>query len=135
MRLRILAGLTLAVAISASAGELTLAWDASPSATNWPGLTYRLYAGTHAQPALTNALVRLDAGTNLTAHLADLRPGRWWFAATALADGAESEPSNIVWADVPVPPAALRVLVVEASLCLTTNWTDAGFFRLRLTRP
>ena len=52
------------VASTAMAGTVRLAWSPSPSA----GVTgYALYAGTNSPLTVSNALVRVDAGTNLTA--------------------------------------------------------------------
>lgn len=120
----------LLIALTASAQNIRLGWDASPSAavTN-----YVLYAATNALTTtnLASALVKQPVGTNLTATIEDLKPGRWWFAATCQAEGVESGPSNVLLVDVPQPPAAMRTIVVQYSGTLT-NFYDVGFFRLRL---
>ena len=112
------------------AQSVRLGWDASTSA----GVTnYVLYAHTNtlASTNLAAAVVRQKVGTNLTATIEDIKPGRWWFAATAVGGGVESQPSNILIVDVPQPPPNMRTIVVQYSGTLT-NFYDVGFFRLRL---
>lgn len=133
--LRLLLVLVLVLVLEpARAGEVTLAWDASPS----PGVTnYVLYAHTNALSAtnLASALVKVNAGTNLTALVENLRPpATWYFVATAVAGGVQSDPSNQLIVQVPVAPANQRVLAVQFGVTLT-NFTDTGFFRLRIPAP
>lgn len=112
------------------ASDVKLAWDASPSI----GVTnYVLYAHTNSFPVTNRfaAIIRLNAGTNLTASVELLKPGQWSFAATAMLDGVESDLSNIVVMEVPKPPANMRTVVVQYSGTLS-NFYDVGFFRLRL---
>lgn len=116
--------------LSASAADIQLAWDESPTT----GVTnYVLYASTNALNAsnLQTAAVRLNVGTNLTATVEDIQPGQWSFAATAQKMGVESAPSNILLVDVPTPPARMRTVIVQYSGTLT-NFYDVGFFRLKL---
>lgn len=119
-----------AVLANAGASDVKLAWDASAT----PGVTnYVLYAHTNLL-SVTNlpaASVRLPVGTNLTATVEGLREGVWSFAAAAMKDGIESEPSNVVTVEVPRPPERMRTVVVQYSGTLT-NFYDVGFFRLRL---
>lgn len=119
---------------SAFAGEVTLAWDASPS----PAVTnYVLYAHTNSLSAtnLASATVKVNAGTNLTALVENLRPPvTWYFVATAVAGGVQSDPSNQLIVQVPPPPANARVVAVQFGITLT-NLTDVGFFRLRIPAP
>jgi len=117
-------------ALTSMASDIKLAWDASPT-TGVPN--YVLYASTNILSAtnLTSATVRLNVGTNLTATVERIQAGQWSFAATAMKDGLESDPSNILIADVPQPPARMRTVVVQYSGTLT-NFYDVGFFRLRL---
>ncbi len=62
-----------------------------------------------------------------------IAPGQWYFAATAMKDGAQSDLSNILPVEIARPPAAMRTVVLQFNASLaTTNWQDAGFFRLRL---
>ena len=117
-------------ALTSMASDIKLAWDASPTT----GFTnYVLYASTNILSAtnLTSATIRLNVGTNLTATVERITAGQWSFAATAMKDGLESDPSNILIADVPQPPARMRTVVVQYSGTLT-NFYDVGFFRLRL---
>ncbi len=116
---------------TAVAADLRLQWDPSPS-TNVVG--YTLYAGTNraADHGLTNALVRLDVGTNLAATVRDPVPGRWYFVATARSETAESLPSNEVIADVPAPPEQLRTVILQHAASLTNGWNDIGFFKVRI---
>jgi hypothetical protein len=113
----------------ASGTEIKLAWDA-PVETNYSVTNYVLYAQTNLV-SKTNYSVRQSVGTNQTATVQDIAPGRWWFAATAVAGGAESDLSNVVLAEVPVPPPNMRTVVVQYGGTLT-NFYDVGFFRLRL---
>jgi len=118
------------LAVAAQAQSIRLAWDASTS----PGVTnYVLYAHTNTLAAtnLSAAVVKQSVGTNLTATIEDIKPGHWWFVATAVGSGVESGPSNSVNVEVPKPPAAMRTIVVQYSGTLT-NFYDVGFFRLRL---
>ena len=117
-------------ALTSMASDAKLAWDASLTT----GVTnYVLYASTNILSAtnLTSATVRLNVGTNLTATVEGIQTGQWSFAATAMKDGIESDPSNILIVDVPQPPARMRTVVVQYSGTLT-NFYDVGFFRLRL---
>lgn len=117
-------------ALTSMASDVNLAWDASLSA----GTTnYVLYAHTNSFPVANrfSAIVRLNVGTNLTARVEALTPGRWAFAVTAMMNGLESDLSNILVVEVPTPPANMRTVVVQYSGTLT-NFYDVGFFRLRL---
>lgn len=118
----------------AHAGQVQLAWQASPT----PNVTYALYATTNT----ASLPVRITTGTNLVASL-DLPAGRWGFWATAVdANGLESLPSNTVVHDVPamivipappVPPSNLRKLLIEIPLDPgSTNWVTNGVVRYRL---
>lgn len=111
--------LLLALTAASHAAQVPLAWDASTSS----GCEYRVYA-----QAVTN-LVRVECGTNLTASLEDIAPGFYSFWATAIKDGVESDPSNVLAVEVPIPPQGIRTLVVEHGTTIT-NWTE--FFRVRL---
>ncbi|MCW5554490.1 MAG: fibronectin type III domain-containing protein [Verrucomicrobiae bacterium] len=119
----------LASASVAHSGSLTLAWDPSPT----PGVTYRIYA--HTTPIGTNlvdTVVKLDAGTNLTASVSNLAPGQWHFVATAVKAGIESEPSNELVTEVPAKPANMRTVTLQWNATVSgTNWLDAGFFRVK----
>lgn len=122
--------LALVLAFEALGSEVRLAWDASPT----PGVTnYVLYAGTNALNAtnLTSAVVQLNVGTNLTGTIEGLVPEEWSFTVTAMRDGIESDPSNVLIVEVPQPPARMRTVAVQYSGTLT-NFYDVGFFRLRL---
>ena len=118
------------VGLQAMASDIRLAWDASVTV----GITnYVLYAHTNvlSQSNYKAAIVRLNVGTNLTALIESIQPGRWSFAATAMMDGIESDLSNVVNVEVPLSPRNMRTVVVQYSGTLT-NFYDVGFFRLRL---
>ncbi|MHB9009759.1 MAG: hypothetical protein ACYDC1_22825 [Limisphaerales bacterium] len=122
--------LAFGLASAAMSAELTLAWD--PSTT--PGITnHVLYASRTGLSStnLTQAIVRVSVGTNLTASVHSLGPGPWAFAVTAMKNGVESDPSNILQVEVPTPPARMRTVVLQYSGTIS-NWTDVGFFKLRL---
>ena len=93
-------GLWLVWAGAAGAQSVTLAWDASPSASI---AGYRVYYGTNSRAYgfVTNA------GLVLTQRVTLPCPGRWFFAATAYdGNGLESVFSDEVqWEAKPVPPA------------------------------
>lgn len=114
------------IPLTLCAGDIQLAWDPSPDT----GVqAYILYASTNNfQTVATN----VNVGTNLTAKIIDLPPGTWYFAATALGTNQlESSYSNFVIADVHNPPNNLRVVVLQYSTTIT-NFTDAGFFKVRI---
>ena len=119
--------------VAAWAGSVTLAWDASPSASV---TNYVLYAHTNSLSSGTNlstALVKVSTGTNLTVALTGLNPPTtWYFVATAKAEGMESAPSNQLIVQVPVAPANARMMAVQYAELNVTNWTDVGFFRIRI---
>lgn len=120
------------LAVTCLGGDVRLAWDASPT----EGITnYVLYANNmiFSTPSPTN-LVHINVGTNLTCTIEGLDPGRWYFAATAMKDGLESDISNVIEVEVPAPPANMRTVIVQYSGTLT-NFQDVGFFRLRIGIP
>ena len=92
--------LLLAWAWAVGAQSVTLAWDASPSASI---AGYRVYYGTNSRAYgfVTNA------GLVQTQRVVLPHPGRWFFAATAYAtNGLESDFSNEVqWEAKPGSPA------------------------------
>jgi hypothetical protein len=92
--------LLLALAGGMNAQDVTLAWDASPSASI---AGYRIYYGTNSRAYgfVTNA------GLVLTQRVALPCPGRWFFAATAYdGNGLESVFSDEVqWEAKPGAPA------------------------------
>lgn len=91
--------LLLTVPAVASAADVTVAWDPSPSASEYPGLKYKVYFGTasrsYGQP--------LDAGQLLQLKVTDLTPGTtYYLAATAYTDdGNESVYSEEISYKVP----------------------------------
>lgn len=122
--------LLLLAALPAFAQNARVAWDKSST----PGISnYVLYGATNAISAtnLATAAFRLNVGTNLTASIEAMNPGTYWLAVTAQKAGIESLPSNILVMSVPQPPANMRTVVVQFSATLT-NFTDFGFFRVRL---
>lgn len=124
---------SLFVASFLGAQSIKLAWDASPSS----GVaSYRLYAHTNnlATTSLSNAVVKLSAGTNLTATVSNLVSGKWWFAATAVnALGIESDMSNVLLVEIPAAPSNMRTIVAQWNgQVVGTNWVDVGFFRIKM---
>lgn len=122
--------LLLMAALAAFAQNARVAWDKSVTA----GVSnYVLYVATNSLSAtnLAAAAARLNVGTNLTASIEAMNPGTYWLAVTAQKAGIESLPSNILVISVPQPPANMRTVVVQFSATLT-NFTDLGFFRIRL---
>jgi len=95
---------------SATASEVKLAWDASATA----GVTNHIvYAFTNATLS-TAPIVKQSVGTNLTATI--LTPpvsSRWWFIVTAVKDGVESLPSNVVSVEFPAAPTNIRVVSTQ----------------------
>lgn len=91
----LLASALAVVASTTSFRSVQLAWDASPSA----GITnYRVYYGV-ASRTYTN---HVNAGTNLTVGVSNLQAGvTFWFSATALAHGMESDYSEELSYTVP----------------------------------
>lgn len=87
--LGILAGLFFVCFAAIAAGNVTLAWDASPDASV---TGYRIYWGAASQ-SYTNSQT---GDTNLTMTITNLTPGvRYFFAATAFdGNGLESDFSN-----------------------------------------
>jgi DNA-binding CsgD family transcriptional regulator len=123
-------GLALLLGLPATGADLKLAWDASPSAavTN-----YVLVAHTNAS-AVGNynlGVVRVHVGTNLTATLDKIAPGRWHLFVAAQAGGVYSEPSNVVVVDVPVPPATLRPVLLQYGATLD-GMTNNLFMRINV---
>jgi len=118
------------MALVANATDITLAWNPSPTV----GVTNNvLYANTNIVTSSnrTNALVRLDVGTNSTAVVQNLTNRIWYFATAAMKNGIESEVSGNTTIEVPAPPSNMRTIVVQYSGTIT-NFYDVGFFRLKL---
>lgn len=132
MRFKLLMLTLLLLAPSVFGAHVTLGWSPSVS-TNVQG--YCIYAFTNATFNATNLpAIKVDAGTNLVAHMDGLTPGLWTFAATAYnAQKVESDFSNTVTTEVPEPPKVMRTVTLEFNSSLsTTNWQDVGFFRIRI---
>lgn len=119
----------LFMVLSASAGNVTLAWGPSPS----PGVTgYNLYYG-GASHTYTNVI---DCGTNTTCTVSNLIGGAtYYFAATAYnAVGLESDYSAELSYTMPVinvRPAPPTDLVLKAS---TIEGRGMPFSNLRIER-
>ena len=122
----------LVLASTWCARAVTLEWDASPDV--WV-TGYRLYCGTNSVKPLTNAVIKIDVGTNLTATVSNLVTGKtYYFVATCYtAEGLESPPSNEVMWTVPFEPLNLRTVIVQWSGAVaSTNWQDAVFFKFKI---
>lgn len=87
--------------------EIKLAWN--PSDT--PGVTnYILYGSTNTL-TLSNFNVRTNVGTNLVVAISTLTSRQWQFGVTAQKDLIESDMSNILPIEVPLPPKVLRIII------------------------
>lgn len=118
--------------MSATAGEVRLAWDASAT-TNVTN--YLILAHTNNSVGMRTNSVRVNAGTNTTALVEGMKDGTtWYFVCVAQAGGLTSENSNMVIAQTPLPPASMRTVAVQYGATLT-NFSDVGFFRLRIPAP
>lgn len=113
-----------------NAGNVKLAWDASPGDYQTNGVTYSLTASN-----VTAGVTNIAVGTNLTASITNLDAGRWTFYALAHQGGISSLPSNLVYYDVPATrptaPGQNRILFLDSTLDLV-NWQPFAGFRLRL---
>lgn len=127
-KLRNALALILALSLSASAGTVRLVWNASPDVVQG----YRIYAGTNSPVTVTNAVGVIDVGTNRTASVTATNAGRWYFMATAYANGVESDPSNEIAVVFPAPPRTLATVAIESSVN-ATNWME--IYRLKITTP
>jgi len=113
----------------ALAQGITLKWS---SPTNAAAVTnYTLYAFSNSASAegLSNAVVRVEVGTNLTCQITNV--GTWWLRVRAMtASRVESVGSNTALVEVtPSPPEMRMVLQYSGTL---TGWKDVGFFRVKL---
>lgn len=119
-----------------NAAEVPLAWDAS-STVGVTNITLYASTGTLTTNTLATATVKLQLGVVTTATLKDFLPGRWSFCVTAWKDGLQSDPSNILQVEVPLPPNNMRTVAVQYAGEITvpgTNWVDVGFFKIKLTK-
>lgn len=117
---------------------VTLVWDRSPDDQVTNGMTYRVYAGTNLISGSVNSITNFNASNNTSVSITNLPPATWYFTATALQGGIESDFSNIASVMVPKvkprPPGAMATMYLEMTLDLT-NYTDVGMFRARIFVP
>lgn len=126
-RVAIAAAMMLAC-VAAVAGDVRLAWDASPT----PGVTYTLYGHTNALTSTNKASAPLivDVGTNLTIRAETVgASGRWYFGATAVQAGIQSDLSNVLIVDFPAPPTNSRTVAIQWGITLA-SMTNNAFFKL-----
>ena len=107
-RLTIAALLLFASALAASAKDVTLGWNSSPTT----GVTnYNVYAS--RSPITTanagSASIHVNAGNVLTATLPNLGVGTWYFAVDAEKGGLKSDVITIS-AEIPAAPVNLRII-------------------------
>ena len=118
--------------------NVTLAWDRSLDDQLTNGMTNRVYAGTNMVGGLVNSVTNVNAGTNTSVTFTNMQPATWFFTATALQGGLESDFSNIAIFTIPSvrprPPGSLATMYLELILDLT-NYTDVGMFRARIFVP
>ena len=125
----------LFVATTSFAGDVWLAWDASPTA----GVTnYVLYGTTNTTLTtanMTNAQLRVNVGTNLLAHLESIgTPSLWKFGVTSVKGGAQSDLSNILPVEFPAPPANARTAAIAFGIDLS-SMTNHAFFKVLFPVP
>lgn len=108
-------------ALSLSAANVTLQWDASPDSSMLA--SYRVNYGT-ASATKTNVLV--VPATNLTATISNLSAGVTYYVTVAAVatNGLASDPSNEVQFTVPRPPVQLRIQVSLQSSSDLEHWTE-----------
>lgn len=111
------------------ATDISFQWDPGASTTN-----YLFYASTNGLSILTNAVVRLNVGTNITCTVQNLAPGIWTFGVTGIANGLETDLSNTLIIQVPPqPPGNFRTVFVDYGPAVVGPFTNvATFFRLRI---
>ncbi len=111
-----------ALALQLRAANVALEWDPSPS----PGIAgYRVHYGTNSGGySAFNSFSR----TNRIGTISNLAPGRWFFAATAVAsNGLESVKSNEVNVNVlPLSPQITRITGPTDALLLQSAPSAAG---------
>jgi hypothetical protein len=136
--------LLLLFTLTANAASLTnlayvaLGWDRSADDQITNGVTYRIYAGTNMVGTNINSLTNFNALGNTNITITNLPPATWFFTASALQGGIESDFSNIAVVTVPKnkprPPGKFATMYLEMTLDLT-NYTDVGHFRAKIYIP
>jgi hypothetical protein len=104
-----------------------------------------LYAHTNGVVAAKDAKVIVNTGTNQVVSVDQFTPGRWTVWATAYTVGTnengtnfylESDPSKSLLIRVPAAPTNMATVAVQwVGTLASTNWTDMGFFRLKIGTP
>jgi PKD repeat protein len=123
LRILLLAALLLGFAASASAGQLTLAWDAVAGAAG-----YKVQYGTSS----SSLSASVDAKTATTYTIPNLTDGaRYYMTVTAYNGTAESTPSQQVSAVVPVattaaPAASFTASATSGPAPLAVTLTDTS---------
>lgn len=99
--------LFLLLSFQVKAADIKLAWNASIT----PGVTnYVLYASTNTV-SLQSYAIRTNVGPALIATITTLRAAQWQFAISAMKDGVESDLSNILPVEIPLPPGGIRIVI------------------------
>ena len=111
----------LGAARLALGADVALDWDASATA----GVTnYRVRYGTTSR--VYTASISFS-GTNRSGMVSNIPPGRWFFAATAMKQGMESDPSNEVsWTNTAFAPLNLRITGPTDALALQSAPAPSG---------
>lgn len=125
----------LFLASTSFAGDVWLRWDAAPTA----GVTnYVLYGTTNATLTSSNmasAQLKVNVGTNLTAHLESVGPAlQWRFGVTAVKDGTQSDLSNVLPVEFPSPPPNARTAAIAFGIDLS-SMTNQAFFKVLFPAP
>lgn len=95
------------IALNLNAAEIKLTWN--PSDT--PGCSYVLYGSTNGVLSFANSNLKTNVGTNLIVSVSTLQMNQWQFGVTASKGGVESDMSNILLVEVPLPVKGLRIVI------------------------
>lgn len=129
--MKIFALIVVAASLVCRAVDIPLLWDAPADGVPQ---SYVLYASTNAITPTNfhSATIKVPLPPSTGATLKDIVPGTWWFTVSCVvSNGLESDCSNILAVQVPLPPVNTRLVAVQFSANLT-NWIDAGSFRIQI---
>lgn len=129
-----LAALALLMAVSASASEVTLAWDhAGPSKATTSFILYGTTNASLVQSNLALAQIVVNCGTNKTVQAVNMTSGLWRWAVVTDEAGVRSDLSNVLPTEVPTAPGLVRTVALQYSFSLqtaNTNWPTGMFIRI-----
>lgn len=112
------------IALSADAGTVRLAWEASIT----PDVEYVVFAHTNAITETTKheSVAIINVSTNLTGDLDGLWAGPWHFRVVAQKGGLQSDLSNEVVGEMPEGPSNAQLI----PLVTLTNGGGGLFFQV-----